>query len=78
MTADEYRIGDKVNLASGRHDKLGVVCSIVNKDFTHGPKEYRVAWDCIPPCPPELDPVGVWCRKYRADELTRAKAKGAA
>jgi len=73
---DGYKIGDVVHLSSGEHDRRGVVCGVVAKDYTGGPKQYRVAWDCVPPCPPELDPVGVWDRKYRADELTRANTKG--
>lgn len=68
---DLLRIGDEVYLHGS--PRRGVVCGVVMKDSTHGPEEYRVAWDCMPPRPPELDPVGVWDRKYTAEELTRVK-----
>jgi hypothetical protein len=72
---DELQISDRVYLRGGL--RRGVVCGIVAAGLLTGqPRRYRVAWDCAPPCPPELDPAGVWDRQYSAEELTRIKPKG--
>lgn len=76
MESPGFRIGDVVSLADGSRPNRGVVCGVAKKDFTRGPEEYRVAWDCDPPRPPELDPVGVWDRSYRADELASQPSEG--
>lgn len=68
----ELQIGDLVFMSDGSHHRQGVVCGVCHRDYTGQPPQYRVAWEVVPPCPPELDPVGVWDRKYDAAELTRA------
>lgn len=65
----EYKLGDRVYLKGG--DRQGVVCGVAARIYSGQPPAYRVAWDSTPPCPPELEPTGVWSRKYTADELSR-------